>query len=60
MIEGIKLWKLKMNLKVMINVYWKNISLEIDKGIYRVEGENGSGKSTLLQLLAGLETLIVV
>lgn len=34
----------------------KNISLEIDKGIYRVEGENGSGKSTLLQLLAGLET----
>lgn len=31
------------------------VSLNFDKGLYKIEGKNGSGKTTFLHLLSGLE-----
>lgn len=33
-----------------------NITLDVESGLYRLDGANGSGKSTLIQILAGLDT----
>lgn len=37
------------------NLVLDSISLDISKGIYRLDGKNGSGKSTLIRLLSGLD-----
>lgn len=34
-----------------------NLSLELKKGLYKIEGQSGSGKSTLLQLIMGLKNI---
>ncbi len=37
-------------------VIFEDVSLELDSGVYALQGRNGIGKSTLLALLAGAQT----